>query len=69
MAAAGVGMTFAMGLRTARRMRGAASGVVAGIIFVTVGVLRWPMLPMALTLGPLSVWLAWHGARRRLPHG
>jgi len=63
MAAAGVGMTFVMGVRSTWRMRGVPSFALALAIFVAVGVLQWPMLPVVLTLGPLSVWLAWTGQR------
>ena len=59
MAAAGVGMTLVMGIRSSLRMRGLLPFLVAGAVFVTVGVLQWPMLPVVFTLGPLSVWLSW----------
>ena len=62
MAAAGVGMTMVVGVRSARRIRGAAPIAVAAGIFLMVGVLHWPMLPIIAVAGPLSIWLAWRDA-------
>ena len=59
MAAAGVGMTFVVAIRSGVRMRGVVPFTLAAVIFTTVGVLQWPMLPIVLTLGPLSVFWAW----------
>lgn len=59
MAAAGVGMTFVMGVRSTVRMRGAVPLATAGVVFVAVGLLQWPMLPVVFLLGPASVLLAW----------
>jgi chromate transporter len=65
-AAAGLANSVATGLRTARHMRGAWPWVVAGATFVAVGVLRWPMIPVVLVLGPLGILLAWKGASPRV---
>lgn len=67
MAAAGVGMTFVMGIRSGLRMRGATPIAMAVAVFVMVGVLQWPMVPVVLLLGPLGVWLAWRSEAAR--HG
>ena len=64
-AAAGLANSLAVGLRTARRMRGAWPWAVAGTTFLAIGVARLPMIPVVLAAIPLSVALAWrtrHGA-------
>lgn len=58
--AAAVGMILSLGvksMRTAVRTPLHAAIVVALVLFV--GLLRWPMLPFALVLAPISVWAAW----------
>jgi chromate transporter len=62
-AAAGLANSLTMGLRTARRMRGGAPWVMAGLTFLAVGVLRLPMIPVVLVLIPVSIALAWRAAR------
>jgi chromate transporter len=66
-AAAGIGLTCSMGVRAARRMRGVAPFAVAAAVFVAVGVLKWPMIPVVLVVIPVSVALAWRAERRREP--
>jgi hypothetical protein len=34
------------------------------VTFVTVGVLRWPMLPTVAVIAPLSILAAYYGRRR-----
>lgn len=63
-AAAGIGLTCSMGVRAARRMRGVAPFGVAAAVFVAVGVLKWPMIPVVLVVIPVSVALAWRTERR-----
>ena len=60
MAAAAVGMIFSMGVKAVRvtRMQGAQL-LIAGILVVTIGILRWPMIPVILIVVPFSVWLSW----------
>lgn len=58
-AAAGLANSLTVGLRTARRMRRAWPWAIAVATFLSVGVLRWPMIPVVLVLVPLSVALAW----------
>lgn len=58
-AAAGVGITLSVAVRGARRIRGAAPVLVAAALFVGVGVLQLPMLPMVAVLAPLGIWLEW----------
>ncbi len=62
-AAGGIGLTCSMGVRAARRMRGTAPFAVAGAVFVAVGVLKWPMIPVVLALTPASITLAWRAGR------
>jgi chromate transporter len=59
-AAAVVGLTFATGLRSVvQGTPGPASFIVAAVTVLCVGVLRWPLVPVVLCLGPLSIALAW----------
>jgi chromate transporter len=59
-AVSAVGLLVSVALRAARStFRGVMPFAVALALIVTVGLLHWPMIPMALTLGPLSVLSAW----------
>lgn len=59
MAAAGVGATLTMGIRLARRLpRNLVSASIAVVVFVLVGVLRWPMIPVVAVMVPLSIGVA-----------
>ncbi len=64
-AAAGLASSLTTGLRTARHMRGAWPWAMAGLTFVAVGLLRWPMIPVVAVLIPASIALAWMGGRAR----
>ena len=59
-AAAAIGLTAMVGLRAARRVerRPAPIAILLGL-FLAVGVLRWPMVPVVLAATPLSLLLAW----------
>lgn len=59
LAAVGLAVTLSVGIKVARRLRrGAATAVIAGSVFVAVGLLHWPMVPVVVVLAPLSVALA-----------
>lgn len=64
LAAVGIGMTAATGASASRRMRGVTAPIVAAITFITVGVLKWPMIPVVLCVIPASILLAWRETRR-----
>lgn len=55
LAAVGVGMTLSVGVKLARHIRKPIPIVIGGTVFVTVGVLHWPMVPIVLVLAPLSI--------------
>jgi len=58
-AAAAVGMNIATGVRAARRSTaGLASIAITGGVFVSVGLLHWPMLAVVACLAPLNIGLA-----------
>ena len=59
-AAAAAGLFVGTGLRMAERLKLslAALAILAGT-FVAVGVLRWPLTTVVLTLGPIGIFLAW----------
>jgi chromate transporter len=65
-AAAAIGLTVMIGIRAARRVeRRAAPLAILLAIFLAVGVLRWPMVPVVLAGTPLSIALAWLASRGR----
>lgn len=59
-AAAAIGMLVRLGLIAARR---ATTGIMPALIlvavFTAVGILRWPLIAVALVAAPISVALAW----------
>ena len=55
LAAVGVGMTLFIGVKIARQVRRPIPVLIAATIFVTVGLLHWPMIPVVLVLTPLSI--------------
>jgi chromate transporter len=64
MAAAGVGATLTMGIKVARRLpRNLVTSMIAIAVFVLVGVLRWPMIPVVVVMVPLSIALAFVAER------
>ena len=65
-AAAVIGLTFATGLQSiAHGAPGPAAMGVAGATVLSVGVMRWPLLPVVAVLAPLSIALAFIELRRR----
>jgi chromate transporter len=58
-AAAAVGMILRLGVMGSGCCRKIAPALVALSVFTAIGILKWPMLPVVLTLAPLSVALAW----------
>jgi len=66
LAAAGVGATLTMGIRVARRLpRDLATALIASAVFLVVGVLRWPLVPVVAVATPLSIGLAFLVERRK----
>ncbi len=55
LAAVGIGMTLSVGAKLARTIRKPVPVAIAATLFVTVGVLHWPMIPMVVVLAPLSI--------------
>jgi chromate transporter len=66
LAAVGVGMTLSIGTKLARKVRKPIPVLIAGALFVTVGVLHWPMIPVVIVLTPLSIGLERLAGRK--PH-
>lgn len=63
-AAVGIGATLAMGAKVASKLpRNAATIIIGVAVFIAVGVLRLPMLPVVLVAVPLSIAVAWFGVR------
>ncbi len=65
-AAAAIGLTVMVGIRAARRVdRHLGPIAILAMVFLAVGVLRWPMVPVVLGITPASIVLAWLWERRR----
>src|SRR5580765_9027458 len=65
LAAVGIGMTLFIGVKIARQVRKPIPILIAAGIFIAVGVLRWPMIPVVLVLTPLSIAMArWRVAKK-----
>lgn len=65
LAAVGVGMTLSIGAKLAKKVTQPVPVLIAGAIFVTVGVLHWPMIPVVLVLTPASIFWHWFLKNRR----
>ncbi len=65
MAAAAIGLLLFVGYKGAQRaVKRPAAAVIMAAIIVTVGLLQWPLVPVALVLAPVSVAFAWSSVRR-----
>ena len=64
-AAAAVGMILRLGVMGARSCRKIAPALVALGVFISIGIMKWPLLPVILTLAPISVALAWPWRKHR----
>jgi chromate transporter len=53
--AIGVAMVLQLGTQLARSIKRIVPAVIAALIFIGVGVLNWPMIPIVLVMAPLSV--------------
>lgn len=53
--AIGVAMVLQLGTQLARNIRKLVPATIAAAIFIAVGVLNWPMIPVVLVLAPLSI--------------
>ncbi len=67
--AVGVGMVLQLGAQLAKNIRRLVPALFALAIFVSVGVLRWPMIPVVLVLAPLSVAAEVYFSRKEPRHG
>ncbi len=67
--AVGVGMVLQLGVQLARNIRNLIHALIAGGIFVAVGVLHWPMIPVVLVLAPLSIGIEVFLSRKRTGNG
>ncbi|MFM1814094.1 MAG: hypothetical protein RLZ98_789 [Pseudomonadota bacterium] len=66
MAVTAVGLFMSVGVKSARKVvTSIAPAVFILIIVVTVGFWRWPLLPVALALAPISVAITYYKLRNR----
>jgi chromate transporter len=64
-AAVGVAATLSVGIKVARHMeRNGVAPVIALVVFTTIGLLHWPMVPVVLVAVPISILLAFWMERR-----
>lgn len=60
LASTAAGLLLAMVLRMGEKIEHHAQALLTALLtFIAVGVLRWPLLPVLLVLGPISIWLAY----------
>jgi chromate transporter len=65
LAAVGIGMTLFIGVKIAHQVRRPIPILIAVSIFVAVGILHWPMIPVVLVLTPLSIAVErWLGSKK-----
>jgi chromate transporter len=65
-AAAAIGLTIMVGIRASRRVERRLGPVtILLLLFFTVGVLRWPMVPVVICVTPASIAVAWLSEERR----
>jgi chromate transporter len=59
-AAAAIGLTFSVGYRAARHAtrNNRWAPVVLAVVFLAIGVLRWPLIPVVICVAPLAVLVA-----------
>ncbi len=70
LAAVGVGATLVVGFKGARQFaRKPMPVLVAAVTFVTVGLLRWPLIPVVLVAVPVSILLSFYLERGRTRAG
>ncbi len=71
MAGVGIGATLALAVKAASRraMRNTVPIVLASITFITVGILRWPMVPVVIVLVPASIAMAYAMEKRKAKNG
>ena len=55
LAAVGVGMTLSIGAKLARHVRKTVPILIASVIFILVGVLKWQLIPVVLEIGRAHV--------------
>ncbi|RDU98186.1 chromate transporter [Trinickia dinghuensis] len=65
-AAAAVGMTASVGVRSAKKILSRQRVMLVPIVavLIAIGILRWPLVPVALVVGAAGLTLAYGGERR-----
>jgi chromate transporter len=67
--AVGVGMVLQLAAQLAKNIRRIVPAIFALAIFLAVGVLRWPMIPVVLVLAPLSIAAEAYLSRKAVSRG
>jgi chromate transporter len=65
LAAVGVGMTVMVGAKLTGSVRRLVPILIAGVIFIAVGVLHWSMIPVVVVMTPLSIGFEYLAVRKR----
>jgi chromate transporter len=64
-AAAAVGIVLRLGWTGARHScRKLPQAMVAIAVFIAIGIMQWPLVPVVGIIGPISIAIAWMGLRR-----
>lgn len=65
-ATAAVGLVLSVTLKSARSgIRGIGPFVILFGVFIGIGVLRWPLVPVVAVLAPISVYISWRSAKAK----
>ena len=65
-AAAAAGLAIGTALKMIGKLEATVDAILIGVLaFVSVGLLHWPLVPVILTLAPLSIGAAWRRRRAR----
>jgi chromate transporter len=68
-ATSAVGLVLSVTLKSVKvSIRGAGPIAVLVAVFVSIGILRWPLLPVVLGLAPISAALAWFAPKKAKSH-
>jgi chromate transporter len=68
-ASSAVGLVLSVTLKSVRvSIRGVGPIAVLATVFIGIGILRWPLVPVVLGVAPISVALAWHAQKKANPY-
>lgn len=64
LAAVGIGMTLMVGAMLSKSVRNLVQGAIATAVFIAVGLLHWPTIPVVVAVTPISIGIQMLARRR-----